>query len=66
MNNSNHISIKNHGDAESKAAVRSVRDAKTEKNAAPDSRCVMLYNELDQVRKRHNLCRHLLGRAHLL
>lgn len=66
MNHSEHASLKTRLEAQEKRTARAAREDKAEKNITADSRCVALYYKLDEARKRHNLCRHLLGRAHLL
>lgn len=66
MNNNNHASLKTRAEAQEKLPVRPTREDRNEKASSADTKCLALYYKLDEARKRHNLCRHLLGRAHLL
>jgi len=51
---------------QSEPDMRQVREERREQSQTPGSRCMTLLTQLDETRRRHLICRHLLGRAHLL
>lgn len=57
---------KNCAESRLKSGSRLVRENKKEQSPSPGFRCMALFNKLEETHKYRNLCRHLLGRAHLL
>ncbi|MBV8827637.1 MAG: hypothetical protein JO108_00255 [Acidobacteriaceae bacterium] len=66
MNTYDRASLKMCEEMSSTTATRLVARDGADKHPKPDSRSVALYIKLHEIRRVHNICRRLLGRAHLL